>query len=95
MKRQLGKNLRRLAVTACAGVLAMCCVQTAFAENNTGLGDINGDPNALTDSNVFQLFSTGAGLELGQDGLDDQRWFADLDQFDGSAGYLRRLHDLR
>ena len=64
MKRQLGKNLRRLAVTACAGVLAMCCVQTAFAENNTGLGDINGDPNALTDSNVFQLFSTGAGLEL-------------------------------
>ncbi len=38
--------------------------QTAFAENNTGTGDINGDSAALADSNVFQLSSTGAGLEL-------------------------------
>lgn len=64
MKRQMGKNLRHLAATACAAILAMCSFQTAFAENNTGTGDINGDPAALADSNVFQLSSTGAGLEL-------------------------------
>ncbi len=64
MKRQIGKNLRRLAVTACAAILAMCSFQTAFAEDNTGTGDINGDSAALANSNVFQLFSTGAGLEL-------------------------------
>ncbi len=64
MKRQIGKNLRRLAVTACAATLAMCSLQTAFAEDNTGLGDINGDSAALANSNVFQLFSTGASLEL-------------------------------
>ena len=64
MKRQVGKKLRRLAVTACAAILAMCSFQTAFAENNTGTGDINGDSAALANSNLFQLFSTGAGLEL-------------------------------
>jgi len=42
----------------------MCSLQTAFAENNTGTGDVNGDPAALADSNVFQLFGTGAGLQL-------------------------------
>ncbi len=64
MKRQLGKNLRHLAVTACGAILAMCSFQTAFAENNIGLGDINGDSAALADSNTFQLSSTGAGLAL-------------------------------
>jgi uncharacterized repeat protein (TIGR01451 family) len=64
MKRQIGKILRHLAVTACAAILAVGSSQTAFAENNTGLGDVNGDTNALADSNVFQLFSTGAGLAL-------------------------------
>jgi uncharacterized repeat protein (TIGR01451 family) len=64
MKRQIRKVLRRLAVTACAGILAVGSSQTAFAENNTGLGDVAGDTNALADSNVFQLFSTGAGLAL-------------------------------
>ena len=64
MKRQSRKNLRQLAVTACAATLAMCSLQTAIAEDNTGLGDINGDTNALANSNVFQLFSTGAGLAL-------------------------------
>ncbi len=64
MKRQIGKNLRRLAVTACAAILAMSSFHTAFAENNIGLGDIDGDTNALADSNTFQLFSTGAGLAL-------------------------------
>ena len=60
MKRQIGNNLRRVAVTACAAMLAMCSVQTALAEDNTGTGDINGDSAALANSNVFQLFSTGA-----------------------------------
>ena len=64
MKRQIRKNLRQLAVTVCAATLAVCSFQTAFAEDNTGLGDINGDTDALTNSNVFQLFSTGAGLAL-------------------------------
>ncbi len=64
MKRQIGKNLRRLAVTACAAILAMCSFQTALAEPNIGLGDINGDSAGLADSNTFQLSSTGAGLEL-------------------------------
>jgi uncharacterized repeat protein (TIGR01451 family) len=45
-------------------MLAMSSVPTAFAENNTGTGDINGDAAALADSNVFQLFSTGASLAL-------------------------------
>ena len=64
MKRQIGKNLRRLAVTACAAILAMSSIETALAVDNTGTGDVNGDGAALADSNVFQLFSTGAGLEL-------------------------------
>jgi uncharacterized repeat protein (TIGR01451 family) len=64
MKRQIGKNLRHVAATACAAILAMCSFQTAFAEDNIGLGDINGDSTALADSNVFQLSSTGDGLEL-------------------------------
>ena len=64
MKRQIGKNLRHVAATACAVIFTMCSFQTAFAENNIGLGDINGDPAALADSNTFQLSSTGAGLEL-------------------------------
>ncbi len=64
MKRQVGKNLRRIAVTMFAAILAVGSLQTAFAENNTGIGDVAGDTDALTDSNVFQLFSTGAGLEL-------------------------------
>ena len=64
MKRQIGNKLRRLAVTTCAAILAMGSLQTAFAENNTGTGDVAGDPAALADSNVFQLFSTGAGLAL-------------------------------
>ncbi len=64
MKRQMRKTLRRLAVTAFAALLAIGSSQTALAENNTGTGDVAGDTNALADSNVFQLFSTGAGLAL-------------------------------
>ncbi len=64
MKRQTAKNLRRLAVTALAAILAAGSSVTAFAENNQGTGDVAGDTNALANSNVFQLFSTGAGLAL-------------------------------
>lgn len=64
MKRQIVKNLRRVAVVTFAAILAMASVQTAFAENNTGTGDVAGDPAALTDSNVFVLNSTGAALAL-------------------------------
>ena len=64
MKRQLGKNLRRLAATALAAHLAMGSVQTAFAEFNTGTGDVAGDNNALANSAPFELSSTGSGLVL-------------------------------
>ncbi len=64
MKRQIGKNLRRLAATALAALLAMASVQTAFAEFNTGTGDVAGDNNALVNSAPFELSSTGAGLQL-------------------------------
>jgi hypothetical protein len=36
----------------------------AQAADNTGTGDVSGDTNALVDSNVFQLFTTGAALTL-------------------------------
>jgi uncharacterized repeat protein (TIGR01451 family) len=42
----------------------MSSFETVFAENNIGLGDINGDSAALADSNTFQLSSTGASLAL-------------------------------
>ncbi len=64
MKRQIAKDFRRLAVTALAAILAAGVPFTAIAEDNTGTGDVAGDTNALADSNVFQLFSTGAGLAL-------------------------------
>ena len=64
MKRQIVKNLRHVAVVTFAAILAMASVQTAFAENNTGTGDVAGDPAALADSNVFVLNSTGAALAL-------------------------------
>jgi hypothetical protein len=64
MKRQIGKKLRRLAVTALAAMLAAGSWQTAFAEFNQADGDVAGDTNALGISNNFQLSSTGAGLTL-------------------------------
>jgi len=64
MKRQIGKTLRRLAVIVFGGLLAVVSIQPAFAENNTGTGDVAGDPAALTDSNVFVLNSTGVALAL-------------------------------
>ncbi len=64
MKRQIVRNLRHVAVVTFAAVFAMASVQTAFAENNTGTGDVAGDPAALADSNIFVLNSTGAALAL-------------------------------
>ena len=62
MKRQFGKTLQRIAAFT-LGVFLMLS-HVAQAEDNIGTGDVAGDTNALTDSNVFQLFSTGAGLAL-------------------------------
>jgi uncharacterized repeat protein (TIGR01451 family) len=64
MKRQIGKNLRRLAAIVFAAIFAMASVPMAFAEDNTGTGDVGGDPTALIDSNIFVLNSTGAALTL-------------------------------
>lgn len=61
MKRQF-RNLARLATAAIGLILIMS--QTANAADNTGTGDVAGDPAALVNSNVFQLFSTGASLTL-------------------------------
>lgn len=64
MKRQIATKLRHVAVTALATILATGSWHTAFADDNIGTGDVAGDTNALANSNVFQLFSTGAGLTL-------------------------------
>lgn len=64
MKRQIVINLRRLAATAVAAILAMSSIQPAYAEFNTGTGDVAGDTAALVDSAPFELNSTGAALTL-------------------------------
>lgn len=62
MKRQFVKSAQRLAALVLGVVLILSPV--ARAADNTGTGDVGGDPAALGDSNVFQLFSTGAPLTL-------------------------------
>ncbi len=62
MKRQFGKYLQHIAAIMLGVFLTLG--QVAQAEDNTGTGDVAGDPAALTDSNVFQLFSTGAAFTL-------------------------------
>ena len=62
MKRQIGRTLRHFAAMSIGVFLALS--QVAQAEDNTGTGDVAGDAAALVDSNVFQLFSTGAALTL-------------------------------
>ena len=59
-----GIKLWRLVTTVAATTLVLGGLQPAFAENNTGTGDVAGDPAALADSNVFVLNSTGANLTL-------------------------------
>jgi len=64
MKRQIGKNMRQLAATTLGAILVLGSTSVAYAENNTGTGDVAGDAAALTDSNTFVLNSTGATLTL-------------------------------
>ncbi len=61
MKRQFGKITQHFAALMLGVFLILSPV--AQAADNTGTGDVAGDSAALTDSNVFQLFST-PGLTL-------------------------------
>jgi hypothetical protein len=58
MQRQIGKSLQHIAAFTLGIFLILSHV--AQAEDNTGIGDVAGDGAALGDSNVFQLFSSGA-----------------------------------
>ena len=62
MKRQYGKIMQHIAALMLGVLLTLGSV--AQAEDNTGTGDVAGDPAALVDSNVFELFTTGATLTL-------------------------------
>ena len=62
MKRQYGNITQRIAALLLGVLLTLG--QVAQAEDNTGTGDVAGDTAALVDSNVFQLFSTGAAMTL-------------------------------
>jgi len=62
MKRQYEKIPQHLAALVLGVLFTLGSV--AQAEDNTGTGDVAGDPAALVDSNIFQLFSTGATLTL-------------------------------
>jgi uncharacterized repeat protein (TIGR01451 family) len=62
MKRQFMQSMQHLAALM-LGVLLILS-PAAQAADNTGTGDVAGDAAALGDSNVFQLFSTGAPLAL-------------------------------
>ena len=56
--------MRQLAATILGVILVLGSASTAYAEDNTGTGDIAGDAAALTDSNTFVLNSTGVALTL-------------------------------
>ncbi len=58
MKRQYGKILQRFAALS-LGVF-MILSPLAQAAENTGIGDVAGDSAALGNSNIFELFSSGA-----------------------------------
>jgi len=62
MKRQFGSNKQHIAALMLGVLLTLGSV--AQAEDNTGTGDVAGDGAALVDSNIFQLFSSGAALTL-------------------------------
>ena len=62
MKRQYVRKLQHLAALMLGVFLILSPV--AHAADNTGTGDVASDPAALVDSNIFQLFSTGAALTL-------------------------------
>ena len=58
MKRQFVKFKQHLAALMLGVLLTLGSV--AQAENNQGFGDVAGDTNALLDSNIFVLNSSGA-----------------------------------
>jgi hypothetical protein len=62
MKRQFGKTLQHIAALTLGVLLTLGHV--AQAAPNQGTGDVADVPADLTDSNVFNLSSTGSGLVL-------------------------------
>ncbi len=62
MKRQIIRKLQHVAALMLGVFLILSPV--AQAADNQGTGDVASDPAALVDSNIFQLFSTGAVLTL-------------------------------
>ena len=60
MKRQIVRKLQHIAALMLGVFLILSPV--AQAADNTGTGDVAGDPAALADSNIFQLFGTALGL---------------------------------
>ena len=62
MKRQFGSNKQHIAALMLGVLLTLGSV--AQAEDNTGTGDVAGDPAALADSNPFELISSGTALTL-------------------------------
>ena len=58
MKRQFEKTKQYFAALMLGVLLTLGSV--AQAADNIGVGDVAGDPAALVDSNIFQLFSSGA-----------------------------------
>lgn len=64
MKQRIFMMTRGLAATVLTAVLAFGLGSAANAAPNQGTGDIAGDTNALVDSNVFNLLSTGSALTL-------------------------------
>ncbi len=62
MKRQIVRKLQHTAALMLGVFLILSPV--AQAADNQGTGDVASDPAALVDTNIFQLFSTGAALRL-------------------------------
>ena len=62
MKRQIVRKLQHIAALMLGVFLILSPV--AQAADNQGTGDVANDSAALVDSNIFQLFSTGAALTL-------------------------------
>jgi len=62
MKRQIVRKLQHFAALMLGVFLILSPI--AQAADNQGTGDVASDPAALVDSNIFQLFSTGAALTL-------------------------------
>ena len=62
MKRQIVRKMQHVAALMLGVFLILSPI--AQAADNQGTGDVASDPAALVDSNIFQLFTTGAALTL-------------------------------